>query len=199
MCRYLRSFYEGSFFRSSKYSVYLAKKASQDRLVDRLRNVFGAGNKAVVVFWGNWGAAPNALRNGPPTPGIGLRRFVHRRLLHDRRRVESVAEQGRGRGVSGRDLDDVRRRDLQRMQRMWSACRERERSAPPAQVHQCAVRKALAQGRHGGTEHPAAGEDAAAGGEVPPVVRLLSQETPSHQDVNFTDLDIMVIYVRMRV
>jgi hypothetical protein len=96
VCRYLRSFYEGSFFRSSKYSVYLAKKASHDRLVDRLRNVFGAGNKAVVVFWGNWGAAPNALRNGPPTPGIGLRRFVHRRLLHDRRRVESVADGGGG-------------------------------------------------------------------------------------------------------
>ena len=84
---YLRGFYDGAFFRSSKYSVYLAKKASQDRLVDRLRNVFGAGNKAVVVFWGNWGARPNGLRNGPPTPGIGLRRFIHRRLLNDRRRV----------------------------------------------------------------------------------------------------------------
>ena len=82
---YLRHFYEGAYFRSRKYSVYLATKASKDKLVDKLRDTFGSGGRAIVIFWGNWGRHPNALRNGPPTPGIGLRRFIHRRLASDRR------------------------------------------------------------------------------------------------------------------
>ena len=81
----MSAFYRQTFFRSSKYSVYLAKKASEDKLVDRIRNTFGEEGKAIVIFWGNWGHAPNRLRNGPPTPGIGLRRFIHRRLSNDSR------------------------------------------------------------------------------------------------------------------
>jgi hypothetical protein len=77
--------------RTSKYSVYLATKASQDKFVDRVRNAFGGppgAERAIVVVWGNWGGGgshPNALRNQGPTPGIGFRRFVHRRLVNDRR------------------------------------------------------------------------------------------------------------------
>jgi len=81
---HLKAFYRQTFFRSSKYSVYLAKKSSEDKLVDRIRDTFAEEGKALVVFWGNWGLQPNRLRNGPSTPGIGLRRFIHRRLSADR-------------------------------------------------------------------------------------------------------------------
>jgi len=84
--QYLKPFYEKIFFRSSKYAVYLATKASNDKLVDKIRNVFGKDGKTIVVFWGNWGQRPNALRNGPSSPGIGLRRFIHRRLANDTRK-----------------------------------------------------------------------------------------------------------------
>jgi hypothetical protein len=30
----------------------------------------------VVIYYGNWGASPNLKRNAP-TPGIGLRRYIH--------------------------------------------------------------------------------------------------------------------------
>jgi hypothetical protein len=101
---HLTPFYQGAYFRSSKYSIHLA--TSQDRFVDRIRNAFGGGTafsfalrakreekangsadggRAVVVAWGNWGRLPNALRNSGPTPGVGFRRFVHRRLASDRR------------------------------------------------------------------------------------------------------------------
>ena len=82
---HLKAFYSQTFFRSSKYSVYLAKKSSEDKLVDRIRNTFAEKGKALVIFWGNWGRLPNRLRNGPSTPGIGLRRFIHRRLSADTR------------------------------------------------------------------------------------------------------------------
>jgi hypothetical protein len=80
---HLYAFYRGAYFRSRKYSSYLAKKASEDKLVDRIRNTFGSNGKAIVIFWGNWGQQPNSLRNNPSTPGIGLRRFIHRRLKND--------------------------------------------------------------------------------------------------------------------
>jgi hypothetical protein len=85
----LRQFYEMAYFRTSKYTVYLRTKASRDRMVDRIRNIFGGRGpdehrRAIVVFWGDWGMRPNALRNGPSSPGIGLRRFVHARLKRDR-------------------------------------------------------------------------------------------------------------------
>lgn len=41
----------------------------------RLR--YGEVGKQIVIFWGDWGKSPN-LRHSAPTPGIGLRRRVHR-------------------------------------------------------------------------------------------------------------------------
>ena len=85
VAQYLKPFYEKIYFRSSKYAVYLATKSCNDKLVDEIRNTFGKEGKAIVIFWGNWGQRPNALRNGPSTPGIGLRRFIHRRIANDTR------------------------------------------------------------------------------------------------------------------
>jgi hypothetical protein len=96
----LRPFFEAAFHRHAKYSVFLAKRASQDRLVDRIRNTFGGGRgcggqpKGVLIFWGNWGARPNGLKGSPSTPGIGLRRFVHRRLCKDRWHGQTVSGSG---------------------------------------------------------------------------------------------------------
>ena len=89
--RQLRPFYESAFFRHQKYSVYLAKKASEDRLIDRIRNKFGGAasrdnrQQAIFIAWGNWGKRPNAIKGTGSTPGIGLRRKVHQRLAVDRR------------------------------------------------------------------------------------------------------------------
>jgi transposase len=44
--------------------------------VARIIAAFGAN---AVLFWGAWGRSPN-LRHQPPSPGIGLRRQVHRKL-----------------------------------------------------------------------------------------------------------------------
>ena len=49
---HLKAFYCQTFFRSSKYSVYLAKKASEDKLFDRIRDTFAEEGKALVIFWG---------------------------------------------------------------------------------------------------------------------------------------------------
>ena len=87
MCTVVAELLRGFDFRTSKYTKYWGKKSSEDSLVDKIRKKFGTDGKAIVIFWGNWGKAPNALRNGPPTPGIGIRRFVHRRLLNDRRQL----------------------------------------------------------------------------------------------------------------
>ena len=82
----LKPFYEAVFFRSSKYAVYLGTKSCNDKLVDEIRNAFGKNDdKTIVILWGNWGQHPNALRNGPSTPGIGIRRMIHRRIANDTR------------------------------------------------------------------------------------------------------------------
>lgn len=81
----LSPFYQRAFFRQVRYTVYLGTKSSEDKLADKIRHSFGADGRAVVVLWGNWGSDPNKLRNGAPTPGIGLRRFIHRRLQNDNR------------------------------------------------------------------------------------------------------------------
>ena len=103
----LASFYRGAYFRSRKYSSYLAKKASEDKLVDRIRNTFGKShssqtssnvNKAIVIFWGC--AAPRhsgeAAKLGtatqqPPQQPIHTR---HRpETLHPQKVEERCAQQ----------------------------------------------------------------------------------------------------------
>ena len=135
----LAAFYRGAYFRSRKYSSYLAKKASEDKLVDRIRNTFGKSqssqtssivNKAIVIFWGNWGQQPNSLRNNPSTPGIGLRRFIHRRLRNDVR--NGITYFGTTLTTSERKIPaspaGSKTRNIQRLQRLWMCRRARCRS-----------------------------------------------------------------------
>lgn len=84
----LREFYESGFLRNRKLTAYWKKKSSQDRLVHRISKTFasacGDGDASspahLHILWGNWGRKPNALKGSSSTPGIGLRRYVHKRL-----------------------------------------------------------------------------------------------------------------------
>ena len=57
----------------------IGKRSSEDKLKDRIRKTFieGSDSKEVCIIWGNWGRNPN-LKHQPPTPGIGLRRNIHK-------------------------------------------------------------------------------------------------------------------------
>jgi len=98
--KHLRPFYESGFLRHQKYSIYLAKKASEDRFIDKIRNTFGGAKrstdkqKAIFIAWGNWGRRPNALRGMSSSPGIGFRRRIHQRLTMDRRSSGIVVSGG---------------------------------------------------------------------------------------------------------
>src|SRR5215210_308187 len=61
------------------YTTFLGYQSSEDKFKDRIRKKFdpyGDGSK-IVIGYGNWGLNPNALKNGAPKPGIGLRRRIH--------------------------------------------------------------------------------------------------------------------------
>ena len=75
----LQGLYEKNCFRAFKYTTFLGYRSSEDKFKDRIRKTFdpdGDGSK-IVIGYGNWGRNPNALKNGAPTPGIGLRRRIH--------------------------------------------------------------------------------------------------------------------------
>jgi hypothetical protein len=73
----LRALYTGAnMFRIHRYSAFLGMKSTQDKLVSRIKKVFGDN---AFILWGDWGRNPN-LRHQPPTPGIGLRRYVHKQI-----------------------------------------------------------------------------------------------------------------------
>jgi hypothetical protein len=69
---YLSSFYQRTIFRRQRYDAWLGRKASFDRLVDRIKTTFGKG---VTLLYGDWGRSPN-MKHQPPSPGIGFRRAL---------------------------------------------------------------------------------------------------------------------------
>ena len=129
---YLRSFYEGSFFRSSKYSVYLATKASKEQVRHGRQ-----GDRRVLGQLGR-SAERAAERTADAGPGAAA-------LRAPAAAAGPTGHGGMGRGAEGCDIDDVRRHDLQRMQRMVeSGSRTARVRAPPAEVH--GLRTPLAEG-----------------------------------------------------
>ena len=183
---HLKAFYSQTFFRSSKYSVYLAKKSSEDKLVDRIRNTFAEKGKALVIFWGNWGRRPkasrptrlpNRLRNGcaamrhlaakpqdldaghrPPAlhPPPPLRRHPQRHHL------------------LRHHLDRVRGLHLQRLQRLWRSSQERGRrqrgaEAPGPAVPGSTVQQEVATGQPREPQHLDAGHALAPPRQLPPL------------------------------
>ena len=69
---YLSSFYQRTIFRRQRYDAWLGRKASFDRLVDRIKTTFGKG---VTLLYGDWGRSPN-MKHQPPSPGINFRRAL---------------------------------------------------------------------------------------------------------------------------
>ena len=98
-----RQVYSKPLFRQSKFTVYRAKKSMVRKFINRiietfktpanttkrkwmakcerpLNHIYENGKKEttnLVLLYGDWGRNPN-LRNSAPTPGIGLRRQIHK-------------------------------------------------------------------------------------------------------------------------
>ena len=93
--------YNKPTFRNDRFTKYTLKESSEDKLLNNLENfINNKRNKthknyspeviksnvtkddfdAVIMFYGDWGKSPN-LKNSAPTPGIGLRRKIHKRLI----------------------------------------------------------------------------------------------------------------------
>lgn len=90
--------YYHPYFRESKFTTYCQTKASENKFIEKIVKTFSKPNinyknknclteeikenasidckhiKNIVIAWGNWGKNPNALKNGAPTPGVGIRR-----------------------------------------------------------------------------------------------------------------------------
>jgi hypothetical protein len=102
--------YEHSYFRQSKFSVYCKTKSSEQKFVNDIkgfikdnsiknypwmkiedtnliknnyqRKVIDKKKNEIanmVILYGNWGRSPN-IKNNQPTPGIGLRRRIHKQI-----------------------------------------------------------------------------------------------------------------------
>lgn len=63
-------FYEDKFFRKLRYSQYINKQKSEDRLINELKNKFG---KRIILAYGDWNFSLQNKNNGS-VPGIGLKR-----------------------------------------------------------------------------------------------------------------------------
>ena len=87
--------YSNPMFRQFKFLTYCKTKSSEKKFMNQVKKTFGPSNNPnhhticlkheeianasksqdnLTIAWGNWGKNPNALKNGAPTPGIGIRR-----------------------------------------------------------------------------------------------------------------------------
>ena len=90
--------YGHDVFRQFKFLTYCNTKSSERKFVDKVNKAFKSTNhpspktkcmtsnilenaskvvpeeEKLIIGWGNWGKNPNALKNGSPTPGIGIKR-----------------------------------------------------------------------------------------------------------------------------
>ena len=77
----LDELYQATIFRRQAFRVFCGRKSSEDMFIDRLIKTFKTEEyERVAIAYGNWGLNPN-LKHSAPTPGIGFRRRVHRRLM----------------------------------------------------------------------------------------------------------------------
>ena len=74
--------YTAKRHRRHHFASHCRERSFEDKLCNAIETTFKTDpSDQVVAFWGNWGRQPNGLRHQPPTPGIGLRRKVHKRVL----------------------------------------------------------------------------------------------------------------------
>lgn len=78
--RELEDLYKATTFRRQAFRVFCGRKSADDKFINRIEKTFKTTDDTkLVILYGNWGRNPN-LKHSPPTPGIGLRRRVHRRV-----------------------------------------------------------------------------------------------------------------------
>jgi hypothetical protein len=75
----LEAFYQATIFRRHKFQAWSGRKLSDDKFINALLKRFNTDSRRVVITYGDWGRNPN-IRHSPPTPGIGLRRRIHKRV-----------------------------------------------------------------------------------------------------------------------
>jgi hypothetical protein len=86
-------------------------KSSEDKFINALLKRLNTDSRRLVITYGDWGRNPN-IRHSPPTPGVGLRRRIHKRVPTINHSVcydcgqRSLREQER-RGSEGRLLREV--------------------------------------------------------------------------------------------
>ena len=74
--------YTAKRHRRHHFASHCRERSFEDKLCNAIETTFKTDpSDQVVALWGNWGKQPNGLRHQPPTPGIGLRRKVHKRVL----------------------------------------------------------------------------------------------------------------------
>lgn len=73
----LEAFYRHKNWRSARMTTKMRRRRSELAFVQRIKEKFGEDGKQLVIFYGSWGRHPN-LKNQAPSPGIGLRRLIHR-------------------------------------------------------------------------------------------------------------------------
>jgi hypothetical protein len=79
----LTHLYNKHVHRALKFTVFLRTKSSEDKLIHRIRKTFESvwdpkSQSNVLLVYGSWGRNPNCLKSNAPTPGIGLRRRLHK-------------------------------------------------------------------------------------------------------------------------
>jgi len=95
----LAALYARTGFRRRRYRAFLGRKSSEDKLCHRIRQRFGSHSP---IMYGNWGRNPN-LRHQAPTPGIGLRRRLHKHFYTvtvNEQMTSSVCNHCEGRGLT---------------------------------------------------------------------------------------------------
>jgi hypothetical protein len=76
-CRTLmEEVYERRAFRAARFTAWSRREKSVGSFIERILEKYGE-QRHVVVFYGDWGRNPN-LKHQAPTPGISLRRALHR-------------------------------------------------------------------------------------------------------------------------
>ncbi len=73
----MEAFYRHARWRSERMSAKMKRRRSEQAFVQRIKEKFGIEGRQLAILYGNWGRRPN-LKNQAPSPGVGLRRLIHR-------------------------------------------------------------------------------------------------------------------------
>jgi hypothetical protein len=73
----LEETYTRNVFRAMRFLAWSKRCASVEKFASRILEKYGGDAQSVVIFYGDWGRQPN-LKHQAPTPGIGLRRLLHK-------------------------------------------------------------------------------------------------------------------------